>query len=346
MNVSRLQVRGYLGSNDVNKKIYDTLKKGPKEEFWWLNNGVTIVASEVERKTRYLRLTRPRIVNGLQTSREIFNYARDNNWNVSDDPRHVMVRVLQAADKDLMNHIIKTTNSQTRIRPIYLHATEDIHFNIERAFPAYGLFYERVKNQYFEEVKPEGQIITFPYLMKALMSMSSRAPDQARARPDTFAEREYNKLFRGSYKPEFYAKSALLMRRVENYLTGREPKVDKRDLNNIKYYVAMYACCLLCESSEPTAAKIGQLKIEDIGGGQYKLVDATDELLEESFKPVDKEYRGLIKDKPEGQEEDNDSDQIAKGTILVSNLKTQLTRKFPPVRRQQGNGNKTSAKAR
>jgi len=323
-------VRGYLGSNDVNDKIAGTLQGAPVDDFWWLNNGVTIVASKVEPKTASNRydLTRPRIVNGLQTSREIYNHGQKNKWQLADDPRHVLVKVIQAADKDVMNRVIKSTNSQTRIKAIYLHATEDVHFNIELAFPAYNLYYERVKNQYDDDKTPTGQIVTFPYLMKALMSVVLLEPNQARGRPDTFGEREYNRLFNDSYKPDRYVKAALLMKRVENYLTGHQPKIDRRDFNNIKYHVAMYAGCLLCKSSEYLGTKIGALRLDE----KYQLVDATDKLLKKSLDHVLKEYNRLIKEKPPGQEHDNDPDQIAKGTDMAANLKKQIESEFPPHR--------------
>ena len=40
-------VRDYQGKTNVNNEIQDTLENPGNEEFWWLNNGVTILASEV-----------------------------------------------------------------------------------------------------------------------------------------------------------------------------------------------------------------------------------------------------------------------------------------------------------
>lgn len=40
-------VRDYQGKTNVNNEIQETLENPGKEEFWWLNNGVTILASEV-----------------------------------------------------------------------------------------------------------------------------------------------------------------------------------------------------------------------------------------------------------------------------------------------------------
>ena len=62
-------VRDYQGHNNVNNEIHNTLSEDTTEDFWWLNNGVTILASDISQTTpRQLLITNPEIVNGLQTS--------------------------------------------------------------------------------------------------------------------------------------------------------------------------------------------------------------------------------------------------------------------------------------
>lgn len=39
-------VRDYQGRNNVNSSIRETLETGQSEDFWWLNNGITILTSE------------------------------------------------------------------------------------------------------------------------------------------------------------------------------------------------------------------------------------------------------------------------------------------------------------
>jgi hypothetical protein len=64
-------VRGYLGDKGINEGIRNTLNGKQTLEFWWLNNGVTIVASKIHPSSRELVLEEPRIVNGLQTSSRV-----------------------------------------------------------------------------------------------------------------------------------------------------------------------------------------------------------------------------------------------------------------------------------
>ena len=53
-------VRDYQGQNSVNKCIFNTLSSNKGEDFWWLNNGVTILAEKITPiTTRELVLSNP-----------------------------------------------------------------------------------------------------------------------------------------------------------------------------------------------------------------------------------------------------------------------------------------------
>lgn len=74
-------VRDYEGKNiEVNKAIRESLSQGNgNKEFWWLNNGITIVAATSNISSNILTMTSPKVVNGLQTSTEIYNYYHSND---------------------------------------------------------------------------------------------------------------------------------------------------------------------------------------------------------------------------------------------------------------------------
>ena len=79
-------VRDYQGRTEVNEAIATTLTGTPIEDFWWLNNGVTVLASRGSIVGKTLTIEDPKIVNGLQSSTEVFNYrsrqAADNDDTV------------------------------------------------------------------------------------------------------------------------------------------------------------------------------------------------------------------------------------------------------------------------
>jgi hypothetical protein len=72
-------VRDYQGNVEVNKEIRTGLESEDETEFWWLNNGVTIISGETRpTAARRLVLENPQIVNGLQTTEEIYRYMSNN----------------------------------------------------------------------------------------------------------------------------------------------------------------------------------------------------------------------------------------------------------------------------
>ena len=69
----------------------------------------------------------PEIVNGLQTSREIFNYFSNNKMNIDSEKRNVLVRIIEPDDEDSRDKIIFATNNQTNIPQYSLRVTDNIH---------------------------------------------------------------------------------------------------------------------------------------------------------------------------------------------------------------------------
>ncbi len=72
-NIFYDNVRDFLGTNPVNKKIDDTLKIRKFELFGVLNNGVTIVAESLNATGDKFTITDYQVVNGCQTSHVLFN---------------------------------------------------------------------------------------------------------------------------------------------------------------------------------------------------------------------------------------------------------------------------------
>ena len=65
-------VRDYLGEVEVNREIQSSLANQDSPDFWWLNNGVTVICSRTSIVGKTYVLDDVEIVNGLQTSYSIF----------------------------------------------------------------------------------------------------------------------------------------------------------------------------------------------------------------------------------------------------------------------------------
>lgn len=231
-------VRDYQGSVIVNTGIRQTLQNVASEDFWYLNNGVTIITPKAILAGKQLTIEDPQIVNGLQTSHEIYQHFSEQDL-ATQDTRGVLVRIICERDDAARDRIIRATNSQTAIPPASLRSSDEIHRNIEDFLKANGFYYDRKKNYYKNKGMPISQIVSIPYIAQAMMAMILLKPDQARARPSTLlnSDIEYKRIFSLDMPIDVYLKVIQIMRAVERHL--KEAELERKTIANIKYYVAM-----------------------------------------------------------------------------------------------------------
>lgn len=233
-------VRDYQGKIEVNQAISDSLKNPNNEDFWWLNNGVTITTTNATLASQSLTIEDPQIVNGLQSSHELF-YHFSTGGN-RDDSRKIMVRVIKPVDEKSRLKIIKATNSQTSVPIASLRATDEIHLNIEDYFLSQGLYYDRRKNYYKNLSKPAEHIISIPYLSQIITSIALREPNNSRARPSTLIknDEEYKRIFSKEYDVDIYAKGVQLQKQVEGTLKTYLPELTTSEIGDLKFHVSMF----------------------------------------------------------------------------------------------------------
>jgi hypothetical protein len=175
-------VREYEGDVDVDKQIRKTLQNPDKRTaFWWLNNGITILAQKVGGHSQELIIDDPSIVNGLQTSQEIFKYLHQPSLfdSPASDKRHALIRIIESPNEELQDKIIRATNSQTKIPPEYLRASEDIQRDIEVLFRSKGLHYDRRKNSWRNAGKNLWSIVGITELAQSVAATLLQEPDEA-----------------------------------------------------------------------------------------------------------------------------------------------------------------------
>lgn len=152
-------VRAYLGANLVNADIRNTLSDSSAPNFWWLNNGVTILATSASLVGKMLKLRDIQIVNGLQTTESIYKHFT-SAVGYQNDERTLLVKVIVSQDENIRDQVIRATNNQSSVEPAALHATESIQRSIEDILLRHDWFYERRTNFYKNEGKPEARILS------------------------------------------------------------------------------------------------------------------------------------------------------------------------------------------
>jgi hypothetical protein len=255
-------VRDYQGSTAVNEEIQDTLKNQGVEDFWWLNNGVTIVASQCTEGGKKLTLEDPQIVNGLQTSNELFKYFKAEN--PQSEKRRVLVRVIVVPDSASRDRIIKATNSQTNMTPSSLRATDPIHRNIEEFFRVHGLYYDRRKNSYKNENKPINKIVSISELAQAVLSVVHREPHLARSKPSSLVKKDedYKRIFSDKFPLNTYLVAANILKVVDRFIKESPQLIRHR--TNLKFALTMYVALKLSGVADPSAEAISQLNYSEI----------------------------------------------------------------------------------
>jgi hypothetical protein len=235
-------VRDYQGKNNVNSSISESLHRTDNNDFWWLNNGVTVLASEaVLVNNRELQIVNPEIVNGLQTSMEIYNYFSENRNALDEEKRSILLRIIVPDNEESRDQIIFATNNQTNIPKSTLRVTDPIHLQIEMYFKSRGLFYDRRKNYYKNQGRKTAEIVGVSFLAQCLITIFLRKPDYARARPSTLLndERTYNELYEKNNDLEVFYRVAVLGKRIQKNVKSNSDYTPA-EKSDVQFYV-LYA---------------------------------------------------------------------------------------------------------
>jgi hypothetical protein len=234
-------VRDYQGTkNPINTQIRTTLNSQlANEEFWWLNNGITIIADGCPVNGHKAKIVNPEIVNGLQTSHEVYQWRKTQNS--SSDNRAILVKIIVSTDEKTRSRIIKSTNSQTKVDDLTLLANDPIQEAIEDRLRLYGLFYDRKKGEYKRLKKPISALVGMGSLAQAFIAVILQQPDQSRGRPQTYIKKNKDAVYDEKLDLDFYAAAILIDRQVEFYLDGRKAKGELTSnlVRDLRYYVSM-----------------------------------------------------------------------------------------------------------
>lgn len=168
-------VRAFLGANLVNADIAETLAGEGGPNFWWLNNGVTILATSASLVGKTLKLRDIQIVNGLQTTESVHrHFSRVSK--VQAENRSLLVKVIVSGDDGVRDQVIRATNNQSTVEPAALHATDRIQRNIEEILLRHDWYYERRTNFHKNEGRSEARIISPLALASGAVALLLRNP--------------------------------------------------------------------------------------------------------------------------------------------------------------------------
>ncbi|WP_338983926.1 AIPR family protein [Spiroplasma endosymbiont of Othius punctulatus] len=164
-------VRAFQNSTDINKNISNTIMSENELDFWWLNNGITIIAEDMGTPIGdSIELVNPQIINGLQTSYSIVGSIKKslesnpNYLNVMklEDKRKVLIKIIKTKDDKKSEKIIKASNTQNQMNTSTQMANQQILRSLEHDFKAKGLFFERRRKYYSNKKNVDKNFIITP----------------------------------------------------------------------------------------------------------------------------------------------------------------------------------------
>lgn len=241
-------IRHFQGEVDVNKKIRQTIEHISNKDFWWLNNGITIIADSPNQIGKKLSLENVQIVNGLQTSYSIFNC---HNGDTTDE-RCVLVKVIINNDKETIDNIIESTNSQNPVSATLLRATESTQRDLELYFFNEGYFYDRRKNYYKNHGKPASKIFGIQYTAQAIRSIVFNDPHSSRAKPTSLLkdDKSYYEIFNPRNNFNGYLKCCLICKKSNDFWLTIGDSAFKNKVSNFKLHLAWLFPIMLLRKSK------------------------------------------------------------------------------------------------
>jgi cold shock CspA family protein len=206
-------VRDFQGLNPVNSEIRETLVDGKSNDrFGLLNNGVTIVARDVNKVGATFKLKDYQVVNGCQTSHILYLNKDQINERV-----FIPLKLIVTNNSDVIKQVVQGTNRQTEVKLEAFESLAPFQKKLEELYVALGrdskrpLFFERRSKQHAHlEIDPE-RLVTLASQINCFLAMFLNEPHSTHRYYGELLRVYGNKLFVESHSlaPYFTAATAL-----------------------------------------------------------------------------------------------------------------------------------------
>ncbi|MFG2304526.1 AIPR family protein [Actinacidiphila glaucinigra] len=277
-------VRDYAGSTAVNNAIGETLKSGTGEDFWWFNNGVTVVADAAQIAGKKIVVKDPQIVNGLQTSHEVYAYFQNGGQHRD---RSLLVKIVVAPESGTArDRIIRATNSQTQLPAGALRATESIQKDIEESLThSGGYYYERRASYYRNLGFPLDRVVSMTRLAREFTAFVLREPHTALRHSEALLldDQYYSQIFSSKQDLDIYRLCLDVHTRLRAFLTqyAEDHPLLGETLENWLYPLAAMSAYTLTRLRQPAPRDLLHIDIEHLNDD---LMTRMAGVLEQNFK--------------------------------------------------------------
>ena len=217
-------IRRYLGlqGNRVNEGIRNTLYSNSPANFYFFNNGLTLVCSDfsynaLQGSDFQVRVENLQIVNGGQTCMTILKTLDEMQAKGEKLPTEasVMVRIykLPKDNEDIVLQITQATNSQNPVDLKDLRSNDEIQQRLATSIEALGFNYRRKRMD--SATKPSD--ITSGAAAEAILAVWRHSPHQAKFLAREHFGKLYDKIFTETLNGAQTIVAVLLYRIAENH---------------------------------------------------------------------------------------------------------------------------------
>ena len=238
-------IRNLLGSTDVNESIRETTINNP-ELFWYYNNGITLLVSEISPHRRNANRSTERgsftfynasIINGAQTVSTIGQVFKDADAELMKKLSSIRVparfiRVNENDNVEVARAITKANNHQNRVlgRDFASQHPEQLRISRELAVDNYQYQLLRTSNQYNNQ---EADVIDLDEALNGLACLTMRDSilTTLKSQRGKFFDNLDGSLYRTIFNPQVSGvkviNAVLHFRVIESLLNSKLDSIDK-----------------------------------------------------------------------------------------------------------------------
>lgn len=278
-------VRNFLGNNKTNQDILESLNnKSQGIDFWLLNNGITIIVSDVRNRTNNLLILKDvQIVNGLQTSYNIHRYITESGLDESkSEGRSVLVKIIKTNDDNVKEKITKSTNNQTAISLYSLvHSNDIVQKDIEEILNLNGIKYNRKSNQLVDEYDDE-KTVTPLILAKSYCCLVLKLPHRAYKLDESTLADNYMKFYNNGISINLWPRIIKIYQEAQDYLSNRSSIRYKR--RDIEVLTPIFSVLAFAKYLGKFGFGYGELSVFDLDNLSKLDFECIPEILEEFLR--------------------------------------------------------------
>jgi hypothetical protein len=236
-------IRRYLGlqGNRVNEGIRHTLTSDEKNNFYFYNNGVTLICDSfsynaLQDGDYQVRVENLQIINGGQTCMTIFKTLREPDLIHQNAQAFVLLRLYQLPreNEGLVQRITYATNSQNPVDLKDLRANDERQKILEKDIEQLGFNYRTKRSN----TPTRSADITSGVAAEAVLSVWRRKPHQAKF----FSREHFGKLYDTIFTDQLNGAQIVIAVQLYRIAENRRKRPESTDPDFVRYascFIAM-----------------------------------------------------------------------------------------------------------